>query len=307
MSTQAVICILGMMKISLKTNQLLPQTFSLIRDNLVLPIPFLVFLLLLGFVLAPLTSASSMLAFAYMLFVAVALFAVFLSGWLNMFKTCVHNASNNEKLSKEEIAINSFSLFKEFLPGVGKYFTKIALGLLFYILLYNFLMLILETIFAYFFGTFAFDKNTLVNNINNPSAAQDFWANISDSDKSKIMKLTVVEGIITFLYCYLTMFWVQFVLIKDLYPLRAFVKSAQKVIMNPFGALFVFLSGFMGIFSVLFFSAILSKDSPFQLLVLFLLVYAIVFYIMLTFLYLEKSEEHKKSNCPGRTDSVRQD
>ncbi len=54
----------------------------------------------------------------------VALKSVFLSGWLNMFHMCLENL-NNDNLTDEQKTLNSFNLYKEFFPGVGKYFQKV--------------------------------------------------------------------------------------------------------------------------------------------------------------------------------------
>ena len=72
------------------------QTFSLVKYNLVLFFPFLLFLLIMGLVLIPLGSAWGSLSLFYIFFILITLMAVFLSGWLNMFKKCAYSTAERE-------------------------------------------------------------------------------------------------------------------------------------------------------------------------------------------------------------------
>ena len=139
------------------------QAFSLIKYNLVLFFPFLLFLLIMGLILIPLGSAGGSLSLFYIFFIFISLMAVFLSGWLNMFKKCVYSTVN-ENLTAEQRTLDSLSLYKEFFPGVGKYFTKIALGLLIYFFLFNFLIFILKMLLISSPETFeSFTQKELIN------------------------------------------------------------------------------------------------------------------------------------------------
>ena len=106
------------MKTQILVNKLIPRTFNIVKINQVLIMPFLMFLLLVVVVLSPGGINP------FVIVAVLALKSVFLSGWLNMFHMCLEN-TNNENISDEQKALNSLNLYKEFFPGVGKYFQKI--------------------------------------------------------------------------------------------------------------------------------------------------------------------------------------
>ena len=129
------------MKTQILVNKLIPRTFNIVKINQVLIMPFLMFLLLVVVVLSPGGINP------FVIVAVLALKSVFLSGWLNMFHMCLEN-TNNENISDEQKALNSLNLYKEFFPGVGKYFQKIFWGVLIFILFVN----LVESALFHFLG-----------------------------------------------------------------------------------------------------------------------------------------------------------
>ncbi len=288
-------------------NDIYLQAFSLLKYNLVLFIPFFLFLLVAGSILLPTSNMSSAPPIFYLFFVLPALLAVFLSGWLNMFKKCVQVFADENK-EPEKRTEESFLLFKEFFPGVGKYFFKIALGLLIYFFLFNIYMLVLETIIMSLLGGFeSFIPEEFSHSMKSQQAAVAFWEGISQPDRVKLFKIAGLEFVFTFIFMYLTMFWVQIIVIKEGLPLKSLVRSVKTVIGNPLSTFILFVSGFSFILLVVFIGAIVSVNPLFQLLFLILFVTTVIYYLMLTFIYLEKHELHERINSPGRSDRNGQD
>ena len=275
----------------LEINNLFQRTFSLVKYNLVLTFPFLVFWLILGFLLLPLTTGGGNGGILFTFFLLAALIAAFLGGWLNMFKKCVETPTD-ENLPDDKRTYDSFWLFREFFPGVGKYFGKMFLGVLIYFFLFNIFMLVLEMIIVPIFGTFeSFTQQEMMTALQDPDTTARFWEDISAADKSRIFKIAGFEIIFTFLFAYLTMFWSQLVVLKDFYPIKALIESFHTVIKNPSRTSVIFILNVVLILTVFFIGAILMVNPIFKLIMILLFVYALVFFVMMTFLYLERYEE----------------
>lgn len=269
-------------------NKNFSQAFSLVKYNLVLFLPFFMFLLVIGF-----------LRGSYALFIVPAVIAVFLSGWLNMFKQCTEMPTD-ENLSGDKRTEDSFLLFREFFPGVGKYFVKITFGILIYFILFYILMFALETLFMSLLGEFdTFSRQDLIDSMKSPIATTAFWSKLDYSDKIKIFRIAGLEALSTLLFFYFTMFWMQIIVIKDSYPLKALLHSFITIIKDPVNTFIIFISGISSLLFIIFVGAILSMNPLFQLLILFLFVFIIVYFVMVTFIYLERS------NSSSRTDSLR--
>lgn len=288
-------------------NNIFLRAFVLTKYNLVLFIPFFIFLIVVGFIILPISNMAGTPPVFYIFFVLPALLAVFLSGWLNMFKKCVETPSDENQTSTNRTE-DSFLLFREFFPGVGKYFLKIALGILIYFFLFNIFMLVMETVFMTFLGGFeSFTPQELLQSARSSSDFSAFWENISHSDKIKLYKVFGLEAISTLFFMFLTMFWFQIIIIEDMFPLKAFLKGLKTITQKPWMAFIVFATGVGTVLFVLFIGAIVSVNAIIQLLTLIIFVYTIVYFLVLTFVYLEKYGLQEKNTGHIRPHSDGQD
>ncbi len=277
------------MEIFSDINSLFSYTFSRVKYSMVLTLPFLTFWLLLGFILLPLTSGGQGVIFTIILLVGLT--AAFMSGWLNMFKKCAEFPVD-ENLSEDKRTVDSFSLFSEFFPGVGKNFGKMALGVIIYFFLFNIMILVIEVAIIPIFGSFeSFSPQEMMKALETPDKTIAFWNEISESDKSRIFQIAVLEFIFGFLFVYLTMFWAQLVILRDFYPLKAIAQSVKTVINDPVRTGIIFFLNFILVLTVFFAGAILIVNPVFKLVMILVFVYALVFYVMATFLYLERYTE----------------
>jgi len=274
-----------------ETNKLFQRTFSLVKYNMVLTIPFLLFWLILGFVLLPLNSGGAGQGIFFTLILLAGIIAAFLAGWMNMFKRCVET-SVDENESEDKRTTDSFWLFREFFPGVGKYFGKMILGILIYFFLFNIMMLIVEMAIIPLFGSFeSFSQQEMVKSLEDTDKTAQFWKSISSADKTRLFQIAGIEVLFTLLFFYLTMFWAQLVVLKELYPIKAIVESVKAAIKQPVETGTIFLLNFTLVLIVFFIGAILIANPLVKLIMILLFVYALVFYVMATFLYLEKEGE----------------
>jgi len=260
-------------------NKLISRTFNLIKVNQVLIMPFLLFLLLVVIVLSPLGGVNP-----FVLIALIALKSVFLSGWLNMFHMCLEN-SQDDALSDEQKTLNSLNLYKEFFPGVGKYFQKIFWGILMFLLFIN----LLESSIFYLFGNFkSFSMEKLPHALNTKADIMAFWSKISHSDKMKLYKAAILDLSFVGLFSYLTMFWMQFVIVENKSPLNAFVSSIKAVFKDPINTFLIFVSTLICFIAVFILNITLSSNILTQLLTLMLFAYIIVYFTMMSFLYFER-------------------
>ncbi|HSA06232.1 MAG TPA: hypothetical protein P5556_03555 [Candidatus Gastranaerophilales bacterium] len=292
------------MTIFSELKSLFQHNFSLVKYNLILTMPFFAFWLVLGFVLAPLSSARAGNGVFFTLFLILALKAAFLSGWLNMFKKCVET-SVDQNLPDEKRTADSFWLFREFFPGVGKYFGKMILGLSIYFILFNIMMLTVEMTIIPIFGAFeSFSPQDMINSMESHDKVLAFWKTISDSDKLKIFKIVGFECIFMFMFFYLTMFWSQLLILTEISPLRSFVASIKAIIRDFAKTFPVFFLNLSLILTIFFIGVIMVMNPIIKLVTILLFVYSLISYVMMTFLYLEKYGKIEKTNCASRTDCL---
>ncbi len=266
------------------------RSFSMVKYNMVLTLPFLLFWLILGIVLIPLTSAGGG-SVVYTLSLLACLIAAFISGWFNMFKKCV-GMSVDENAPDDKRTSDSFYLFKEFFPGVGKYFTKIILGILMIFFLYSILMLLLESIVIPMLGTFdTFSQQEMADSLRNTKDATEYWKGLSSSDQSKMLNIAGIELVSSLLFGYITLFWAQLVVLKEIYPLAALIESVKLIKKDPARTFIVFLSSVVLLSAMIFIGALFALNPLIKLVFILLFVYSLIFVVMMTFLYLEKYGE----------------
>ena len=105
-------------------NNLFSKTFNIVKYNLVLVQPLLIFFLLLGIIISPLGGSSfGNPASIVIIFSILALFCAFWAGWFNMFHKSIEFSSIPVK-SSEEKAINSFKTVKRISSGYWKVFCQ---------------------------------------------------------------------------------------------------------------------------------------------------------------------------------------
>jgi hypothetical protein len=123
--------------------QLFSKTYYLVKNNLILVQPLLIFFLVISILLSPVTLSGGVNIAVIIMFASVAgLFCAFWAGWYNMFHKSIEY-TDRLNVTPEERAINSLNLFKEFFPGVGKYFLKIVIGFVIYFI---FIMILFQII-----------------------------------------------------------------------------------------------------------------------------------------------------------------
>jgi hypothetical protein len=267
------------MKTTIIFDKLVTRTFSLMKVNQVLSMPLLLFLLLLVIIFSPIAGVN-----VFILIAILALKSVFLAGWLNMFHMCLEY-SNNENLTDEQKTVNSLDLYKEFFPGVGKYFQRVFWGIMILVLFIN----LGETLIFNFFGHFkSFNPETVPQAISSKADILNFWNKISPADKSQLYKLAAYDSILIIVISYLTMFWLPAVISEEKRPLQSYFISIKTILNDPINTFIMFVFAVIILIFIAGLNFIMPSNLIAELLVFMFSVYGTVFYTMMVFLYFER-------------------
>lgn len=273
------------MKKQIVINKLIPRTFNLVKVNQVLIMPFLMFLLLLVMVLSPIGGINP-----FILVAIIALKSVFLAGWLNMFHMCLEN-TKDDNISDEQKTLNSLNLYKEFFPGVGKYYWNVFTGIGLYLIAILIIIVLAESIAHYFVGdikSLAAYTNQTFYSFNSRADLIDFWNKIAHTDKIKIEIVLAFDLFCIGLFSFLTMFWAQSIVVEEKSPINAFASSIKTVLNDSINTFLIFVFMIISFIFVFGLNFILGENILSQLLALMLFAHVIVYYTMMTFLYFER-------------------
>ncbi|EKE03649.1 MAG: hypothetical protein ACD_20C00172G0002 [uncultured bacterium] len=279
--------------------ELFVKTYQLVKDNLILVQPLLLFLMLIAMVLAPVSMGGFNPA---VLIVVVGLYCAFCAGWYSMFHKSIKLAG--KELSAEEKATNTISVLKEFFPGVGKYFPRILVGFVVYVVL----LIIVVNVIGDFVGAkyIGFPQSItsaeLLQLFMNGEKSTEILNKISEADKMRIGLWNGLTFILISFFTYLTMFWSQAIVAEDKNPLIAHFESLKTVLKRPLTSLIIFTSYWGSIVGISILGTRESLGFFVHLLVLMILTLTIVYFTMMTFLYFEK---YRKNNSISWTNSFR--
>ena len=288
------------MKKYLKTNQLFTRSWHILKYNLILVQPLLLFFLLIGLATSQVNINPLANKAGISLIVAIfGLSCAFISGWCSMLQRSLEVVDKN--LSQEEKAVYSINLFKEFFPGVGQYFPQILLGSIFYFILAFILINIIDFIGLKLIGIpHTLMEQNLTSALVNEETARQIMSNISAVDKVKMTKWYFLTlGCVGF-FNYLTMFWTQAVIVARKNFLKAYFESFKAVLSKPIATFAIFFSYWLSIIIASVVCQIGVTNIIFQFLGLMLMVIVIVYFTVLTFLYFGQYAENNsisRANC----------
>jgi hypothetical protein len=285
-------------------NQLFNDTLELLKLNMVLIQPFILFFIAFGLTLTPLSSSYNLRNTLIVLVCVSLIMVVFNSGWYNMIYKCVKTPIN-DNLSKAEQAMHSLKLFKEFLPGVALYFYKFLGGTVIYIAL---LGIIITGVFS-----------AGIEQVGIPIGVS--WEEFSEAAKTHEDMKNYLEALapgtyyqlamwnflliiaigLAYILNFLTMFWAPVIIFKETSFVRAYFESFKLIFKHPLRTFIISLSYALCLsfaFIVFFFPFILV-----QFIGLILIIFTVTYFNLLIFKYLEK----QKIDNNSRADSIGQD
>ena len=281
-----------------KTN-FIKKAFYITKEHIVLAQPLVLFLIVLSFTLAGLSTQTNKIAHMIFAFANILLCTAFLAGWFYMIKKGIYldkRIQNGEYSKPEEKATASFALGKEFFNGVGEYFLKISATTLFYSLLYGVVMFLFFKLGIKILPHIDIDWVKFYQATNSsPMEMQKFVYSLSFEQLKAIniwmFYLGSVVSALTFatMYLYPAIFDTktnkkEFFLVT---PFLAFGRNIMFLFKNFWGSLgiIVFLFVLNTLFSIL--SIIFNMNIILSIIGLILSFYFMTYAVVLVFLYYE--------------------
>lgn len=275
------------------------DTKKILKQNSILIQPLILYLIATLLILMPLSEkVTSPLDFYEIIkMILIGLVCIILinvafnAGWYNMLYTCI-KTPENPNLNKSERAMKSLGLFKEFFPGVALFFTRYLFGTFLY-----FSVILIIIFGAYSYGISHIGAPTgikwdiFVDPEQTYQGMQDYILNLPDSIKLQIAQweLLIFSALFTtFIVNYLTIFWAQIIIVSNVNPVRAFIRSIREVIKHPLRVLIISLS-----FTFCLKICFIIFSIPFILFPFFgiiIYVFTVSYFNLMIFSYLDKQQ-----------------
>ncbi len=292
----------------------LKDSFVLLRKNLVVVQPLIIFLFLLLIVLNPLLEAQQIqlgVPFVIMLLSVSGFICSFLAGWYNIFYFLIKNPTK-KKLTDEEHKKQQMTLLKQFFPGVSKYFIQIFVGLWIGLLLFLafYLVFALLGLKIWLSAIANISAEELTKLLNAIIANKDKLFMFTQKDFYQLFQfLSVLIFFITSFFTYLVMFWIYAIVGQNKGPATAYLYSLKTIYKKPLLTFALYSVTHLSLVLFLYLVAYITKLTEslpdfisliIQFIGLMLLLFILVYSVMVTFIYFEKLTEN---NCDSRADS----
>lgn len=278
---------------------LFKETKELLTNNNILIQPLILYLIAILLLLMPLseklTSPLGHLDILKTLTIGlvciILINIVFNAGWYNMLYTCI-KTPENPNLSKSEKAMKSLGLFKAFFPGVALFFTRYLFGTLLY-----FAVILIIIFAAYSYGMEVIGAPAGINweIFTDPEQTyetlQNYILTLPDGIKLQIAKwelLIFTALLATFIINYFSTFWAQIIIVSDVNPVRAFIKSIKEGLTHPLRVIIISLS-----FTFCLKICFIIFSIPFILFPFFgiiIYVFTVSYFNLMIFKYLDKQQ-----------------
>lgn len=296
--------------------QLFIESFFLMGRYFVIVYPVFLYFILSGF-LVPQAAIPDFSQWAWWV-VSIGLLAIlfiFKAGWNAMMYKAVtewqdlrHRVfEKKEDVPREELQRIPFGLLKEFIPGMGQYGVPFLVGGGIWFVAACMLAGLMMWLGYHFIGIPEFITTALSNPEAPGKGAQHLIETMSTMDQAQFMQMLsaqertqldrwylILIGIFILLAALnaLTLFWQQYLIIKQCNPFKAFFYSGRQAIRHPFQAMVILF--YFSIF-MLSFSLMEKSGGLGAFLGEFLLILTIVFFGLFLFLYLLRVDVEPQS------------
>lgn len=290
-------------------HQSVKKSISIIIDNPVLTLSFVIYLIFLTFVMPKLFVWQNVIVFALIVLLILLFTSAFFAGWLQMVKTAIENSKKDER--NEEERVKEFIQMKnDFFSAVPVYILPILGGIVLYFIMF-FLLVAFNIKFAnHFIGRLDFIVDT-INSI--PQDSQALHAFVSSLPQDKIMILWSWQFLFLFtigIFNFLIMFWASALYYPEkctTSPLSALKNSLFAIFKHPVKSLALYT--FILILGMLFKIISISFATNVVLYFIFMVlaIYFWVFVFVLIFDYYEsRFYNHGDNGCDllGKNKSV---
>lgn len=277
------------------------NSFNLLRDNIILVQPLIIYMLIVGILAKPSIITTFPSFPAILLLVCIFLTTTaFLSGWFYINRIAVDH-KNDTYETPEEKSLASFSLLKQFFTGVGDYFVPVTFTFIFYIVVLALFSFISYKIGVHFIGKPQLDSETL-KHLSTQSYADLYGyfssKKMTDQHLLNIYNWSIYFSFLSLLFSVLTIFWYPVLFYKTKNPIVSFFSNLKFMFVNFFDVvIIVFFLAFLNII-LSFLNVFANMNIVFSVISLILMLFYMNYYILLVFLYYEeKTQSHSTSGA----------
>lgn len=270
------------------------NSFILLRDNIILVQPLIIYMLIIGFLIKP----SILITFpsfpSILLIVCIFLLTTaFISGWFYINKVAIEH-KNDTYETPEERSIASFTLLKYFFTGVGDYFLPVTFTFVLYLVVLALFSFVSYKIGVHFIGKPELDAETL-KHISTGSYTDIYGyftsKNMTDKHLLNIYNWSLYFSFLSLLFSILTIFIYPVIFYKTKNPIVALFSNLKFVFLNFFDATIIVF--FLTLLNIVLSSinVFANVNLVFSVISLVLTLFYMNYYILLVFLYYEEKTQ----------------
>lgn len=277
------------------------KAFTLLKNNTVVIQPLILFMLVAGYLSAPVTLSNFYTQPSLLAIVTLSLLSsAFLAGWFYVIKLTVSTKDKTFE-TPESIAVESFANLKQFFTGVGDYFLSILGGIIVYIL-----TLFVFSLLAFKLGVHLIGDISISNELkkaltsSTPQEMQQALNAINYAAPEQI-KLAYWGGyisILSLIFSFFTTFYGATILYETKNPLTAILLTLRFIFKNFAGSIGIFLLLLFLQFGVYILNAISFVNVFVSILTLILIFFYLSYQVILVFLYYEEKTKNHSNSGP---------
>lgn len=280
--------------------ELFSRSYNILKNNLILMQPILLFMLV-TVMISPNNEQINVHSASFIMYILSlsALACAFIAGWYSMFNKCIAVSENQGFSSDEERARFSINLFREFFPGVGKYFLNVTIGTILYSIVFLTLSFLIFKVAHHFIGDItSINLNDYLSVQGSQDKALALYNKINNADKIRITIWYMIYIFFGNIFSYLTMFWIPALINKNLTPVMAFIESFKTIFKKPIETFIIYLTYSIGSAFIIIIASITGQNAITEFLALTGIILLFVYYVIMTFEYFVKE---KNDNSVSRT------
>lgn len=269
-------------------------SFILLKENLILVQPLIIFMIIFGILAQPAMFSKSNIFQAIINGILLyLLFTTFISGWFYMIKLSVKNR-NKTYNTPEELGIAQIELLKSFFIGVGEYILPMILNVFLYIVIMIVFAFGVYKLGAHYIGTLTVSKEMLTAL---SGTSKDIYNYISSPSFTPLMQKQITDWAIyliasSFVFSVITVFLSAIAFFKTQNPFKILIENIKFTFRN-------FIDAVIIVSFLIFLNAIISIINLFtttnillSVISIFLTVLYFAYYIILVFVYYDQKNEN---------------
>jgi hypothetical protein len=226
---------------------------------------------------------------------------IFKAGWNHMMYKAVEDWQELKQKATQpegvavEMAQIPFRILKEFIPGIGVYGPSFLIGGFVWVIFIALPVVLLAWLGYQYIGIPEFFQTLLTRPELTPQEVEQAMQSLTPTEKSQISSwnwLFLLALVLLAVVNALTLFWQQYIILRQCNPFKAFVYSARQALSRPFNTVVILLyfSFFYFVFTLMGgFSSLMAFLGNFMLII------TIVFFGLFMFLYLLRVDAQLKA------------